>query len=152
MQYSCENIDCLILIFSYLNFSFYSIATGIAALLRFHNITRPMEAVSDFMGEFKMVLGAHKERRLLLENNPHLTNWVPIAIPMNSWISWPAPFGHPLFASAPITLPLVFKFYDSLSGFTCPPSHIMGRKRALRKFPQLDQDAKYFQVFYEGMI
>lgn len=126
------------------------IATAIAALLRVHNLTRPVEAVTDFVGEFRLVLAAHKERRIKLENNPHLTNWVPIAIPMTSWISWPPPFGHPLFATAPLTLPFVFKFYDALSGFTCPPSHIMGRKRALRKFPQLDQDVKYFQVFYEG--
>lgn len=126
------------------------IATAVASLFRVRNFTRPIDAIQDFMGEFKMVLGAHKERRIMLENNPHLTNWVPIAIPMSNWISWPPPFGHPLFASAPITLPFVFKFYDSLSGFTCPPSHIMGRKRALRKFPQLDQDAKYFQIFYEG--
>lgn len=46
------------------------IATGLASLLRFRNITRPIDAVSDFWGEFTMVLGAHKERRILLENNP----------------------------------------------------------------------------------
>lgn len=98
-----------------------------------------------------MVKGAHKERRILLENNPHLTNWVPIAVPIDKWISWPAPFGHPLFAIAPLVLPGVFKFYDSLSGFSCPPSHIMGKKRAERKFPQLkNEDAKYYSVFYEG--
>ena len=88
---------------------------------------RPIDAISDFVSEFKMVQGAHKERYLLLENNPHLTNWVPIACPMDKWISIPAPFGHPIFASAPIVLPLVFKFYDGMSGFTCPPSHIMGK-------------------------
>ena len=126
------------------------IATGLSALLRFHNVTRPVEAVSDFVGEFKMVLSAHKERKILLENNPHLTNWVPIAVPVTSWISWPPPFGHPIFASAGFTLPAVFKFYDSLSGFTCPPSHVMGVKRSLRKFPQLSDKAKYFSVFYEG--
>lgn len=126
------------------------IATACSALLRFHNITRPVEAVSDFVSEFQMVLGAHKERRLLLENNPHLTNWVPIAVPISSWVAWPAPFGHPIFATAPITLPAVFKFYDSMSGFTCPPSHIMSKKRAQRKFPQLDLDVKYFSIFYEG--
>lgn len=98
-----------------------------------------------------MVKGAHKERRILLENNPHLTNWVPIAVPIDKWISWPPPFGHPLFAIAPLVLPAVFKFYDSLSGFSCPPSHIMGQKRAERKFPQLEnEDAKYYSVFYEG--
>lgn len=77
-------------------------------------------------------------------------NWVPIAIPFSNWTSWPAPFGHPIFASAPIVMPAVMKFYDSMSGFTCPPSHIMGKRRAMRKFPQLDEDAKYFQIFYEG--
>ena len=126
------------------------IATAFSSLLRWRNVTRPMDALSDFMSEFKMVLGAHYERKIMLENNPHLTNWVPIAVPITSWISWPPPFGHPVFATAPLTLPALFKFYDSLSGFTCPPSHIMGKKRAMRKFPQLDEDAKYFQVFYEG--
>ena len=41
------------------------------------------------------------------------------------------------------------KFYDSMSSFTCPPSHIMSRARAKRKFSQLDEDVKYVQVFYE---
>jgi glycerol-3-phosphate dehydrogenase len=127
------------------------IATASAAILRFRNFLRPLEAIEDFRSEFHMVKGAHKERRILLENNPHLTNWVPIAVPIDKWISWPPPFGHPLFAIAPLVLPAVFKFYDSLSGFSCPPSHIMGQKRAERKFPQLEnEDAKYYSVFYEG--
>lgn len=126
------------------------IATAFSSLLRFKNLTQPVQAVSDFWSEFSMVQSAHNERRLLLENNPHLTKWVPIAIPIKEWISWPAPFGHPIFASAPITLPAVFKFYDSMSGFTCPPSHIMRVSRATRKFPQLDEAVKYFQVFYEA--
>lgn len=46
------------------------IATGLSALLRVRNITRPVDAVSDFVGEFNMVMGAHKERRIMLENNP----------------------------------------------------------------------------------
>jgi len=126
------------------------IATATAALLRVGNVLRPIDAVSDFVGEFKMVFGAHQERRIMVENNPHLCNWVPIAIPFTSWVSWPAPFGHPIFASAPLLMPAVMKFYDGMSGFTCPPSHIMGTKRAIRKFPQLDEDAKYFQIFYEA--
>jgi len=126
------------------------IATATAALLRVGNVLRPIDAVSDFVSEFKMVFGAHQERRIMVENNPHLCNWVPIAIPFTSWISWPAPFGHPIFASAPMLMPAVMKFYDGMSGFTCPPSHIMGTKRAIRKFPQLDEDAKYFQIFYEA--
>lgn len=122
------------------------IATAFSSLLRFKNLAHPVQALSDFYSEFSMVQSAHNERRLLIENNPHLTNWVPIAIPIKEWISWPAPFGHPIFASAPLTLPAVFKFYDSMSGFTCPPSHIMRVSRAQRKFPQLDEAVKYFQV------
>ena len=98
-----------------------------------------------------MVSNCHKERRLLLENNPHLTNWIPIAVPIDSLISWPPPFDHPLFCIAPLVLPLVFKFYDGMSGFTCPPSHYMDKSRAERKFPQLaSEDALYYSVFYEG--
>lgn len=122
------------------------IATAFSSLLRFKNLTHPIQALSDFYSEFSMVQSAHNERRLLIENNPHLTKWVPIAIPIKEWISWPAPFGHPIFASAPLTLPAVFKFYDSMSGFSCPPSHIMRVSRAQRKFPQLDETVKYFQV------
>jgi hypothetical protein len=96
------------------------IATATASLLRFKNFLRPLDAVNDFRTEFRMVNNCHKERRLLLENNPHLTNWVPIAVPLDSWITWPAPFGHPLFAVAPLVLPIVFKLYDGMSGFTCP--------------------------------
>jgi len=100
------------------------IATATAGLLRFKNFLRPVDAMQDFISEFRMVSNCHKERRLLLENNPHLTNWVPIAVPLDSWITWPPPFGHPLFAIAPLVLPAVFKFYDGMSGFTCPRKSI----------------------------
>jgi len=126
------------------------IATATAQLLQWSSLMHPVAAWQEFAGEFKMVLGAHKERRLLLDNNPHLTNWVPIAVPMKTWLQFPPPFGHPLFAVAPMVFPGVMKFYDALSGFTCPPSHIMGTRRARRKFPQLDDDVKYMQIFYEG--
>ena len=127
------------------------IATATSALLRLRNLSRPRAALDDFWGEFKMVLGAHRERRFLLEKQAHLTHWMPIAVPIKSWLAFPAPFGHPVFSLAPLVLPAVMKFYDSLGGFTCPHSHIMGHKRAKRKFPQLDGSFKYAQVFYEGM-
>jgi glycerol-3-phosphate dehydrogenase len=45
----------------------------------------------------------------------------------------------------------MFYQYDALSGFTCPPSHIMTPTRARRKFPQLaNSEIKYCSVFYEG--
>jgi glycerol-3-phosphate dehydrogenase len=49
------------------------IATASAQLLRVKNLASPLRACKEFWGEFKMVLGAHRERKILLEKNPHLT-------------------------------------------------------------------------------
>lgn len=100
------------------------IATATSSLLRMKNLLRPVDACKDFVTEIRMVSNCHKERYLLLENNPHLTNWCPIAVPIDNWITWPPPFGHPLFAIAPMVLPIVFKMYDGMSGFTCPRKNI----------------------------
>uniref|UniRef100_A0A7S2W247 glycerol-3-phosphate dehydrogenase n=1 Tax=Mucochytrium quahogii TaxID=96639 RepID=A0A7S2W247_9STRA len=128
------------------------LGTSVASLLSFQTLRHPRQSWDNFLGEFNMVLGAHRERRLLLENQPHLTNWVGIAVPIENWVTWPPPMGHPLFCIAGVVLPLVFKFYDGLSGFTCPPSFVLSKRRAWDIFPQLDsQRMKYTQVFYEGM-
>ena len=99
-----------------------------------------------------MVLNCHKERKFLLQTQAHLTNWLPIAVPMTKWILWPPPYNYPPAALGPLGLfPLFFWFYDSLSGFTCPPSHIMTKSRAIRKFPQLaNNKIIYSPIFYEG--
>ena len=128
------------------------IATSTADLLRWKNILSPLKALQNWAGEIKMVLGAHRERTFLLQTQTHLTNWLPIAVPIEKWISWPPPFGHPIFSIAPMVLPLVMKLYDAMGGFTCPPSHVITKKRAKRKFPQLREDTKYIQIFYEGSI
>jgi len=128
------------------------IGTAVAALLSRNTLKNPKQSIENFVGEFKMVLGAHRERRFLLETQPHLTHWQPIAVPIEKWVSWPPPMGHPLFAAAGLMLPLVFKFYDSLSSFSCPSSYVLSKRRALKLFPQLDSPRmKYTQVFYEGM-
>ena len=62
---------------------------------------------------------------------------VPIAIPFDKYFVWPPPFGHPLFSLFPVLAPAVLKFYDALSGFSCPPSYVMGPKAAMNAFPQL---------------
>ena len=113
---------------------------------------RPKETISRFMEDFRMVLNCHRERTFLLKNQPHLTNWLPIAVPMDKWLIWPAPFNYPPAALGPLGLfPLFFKFYDFLGGFSSPPSHIMTKSRARRKFPMLSLDnLKYASVFYEG--
>lgn len=99
-----------------------------------------------------MVMNCHRERKFMLEQNPHLTKWLPIAVPLERWFLVPPPFGFWPAIFGPLGLfPAFFKFYDALSGFSCPPSHIMTPKRAVRKFPQLaNNDIKYCSVFYEG--
>jgi glycerol-3-phosphate dehydrogenase len=115
-------------------------------------IRRPRESIDAFMRDFRMVLNCHRERVFLLKQQPHLTNWLPIAVPLTSWLLWPPPFGHPAAILGPLGLfPVFFKFYDMLSGFESPPSHIMTRARVERKFPQLSiENLKYCSVFYEG--
>ena len=89
-------------------------------------VFHPIRTVSRFVADFRMVLNCHRERKYLLEKNPHLTNWLPIAVPIDRWILWPPPFGFWPAALGPLGLfPAFFFFYDGLSGFSCPPSHIM---------------------------
>jgi glycerol-3-phosphate dehydrogenase len=126
-------------------------ATGSAALLSPNLFTAPISTVQDFLGEMKMVLSCHRERQFMMEQQKHLCNWIPIAIPFDQWHVSPPPFGHKLFGFFPILAPFVLKFYDSLSMFTCPPSYIMRPKEAKEKFPQLaDRTIKYCAVFYEA--
>jgi glycerol-3-phosphate dehydrogenase len=114
--------------------------------------TAPGETIRRFQEDFKMVMNCHRERKFMLRQQPHLTKWLPIAVPFDRWFLVPPPFGFLPAIFGPFGLfPAFFKFYDALSGFTCPPSHIMNRKRALRKFPQLAyDDIKYCSIFYEG--
>ena len=44
----------------------------------------------------------------------------------------------------------VVKVYDGMGNFACPASHVMTKSRALRKFPQLTENIKYCQIWYEG--
>lgn len=87
-----------------------------------------------------------------MQKQSHLTNWLPIAVPLTSWFLWPPPFNFYPAALGPLGLfPAFFKFYDSLSWFSSPPSHIMTRARCSRKFPQMNNSSiKYCSVFYEG--
>ena len=126
-------------------------ATATVALLSTNFFKHPISSIKDFFGEMKMVLNCHTERRYMTSKQKHLTNWVPIAIPFSSWHVSPPPFGHMLFGFFPILAPLVLKFYDGLSGFTCPPSYIMNPTTAQSNFPQMaHRDLKYCAVFYEA--
>jgi len=127
------------------------LASAAAAAISLDLFTSPVTTMENFYGEFKMVFNCHQERKYMMDKQKHLTNWVPIVCPFTEWHIWPPPFGHWLFSFFPVLAPAVFKFYDSLSQFTCPPSYIMTKKNALQQFPQLNQkDIKYCAVFYEG--
>ena len=111
----------------------------------------PYETIQKFRSEIRMVMNCHRERKFLLEKQPHLTNWVPIAVPISKWILWPPPFNFYPAAMGPVGLfPLFFKMYDAMGGWCSPPSHIMWPSRAYRKYPQLADSIKYCSIFYEG--
>lgn len=126
-------------------------ATATAALLTPKLLTKPVATVNDFLGEMSMVLHCHNERRYMIEKQQHLCHWIPIAVPFTSWYVSPAPMGHWLFGFFPILAPVVFKMYDALSAFSCPPSYIMTPKQAKTAFPTLSpENLKYCAVFYEA--
>ena len=130
------------------------VATAAAGLLRKKTLESPRAAFGQFFDECKMVLHCHRERRYMIQTQPHLCHWVPIALPFSSYFVTPPPFGHPLFSLFPLLSPVVFKLYDAMSRFACPPSFLMGKKASMAKFPQLSRESKgikFVQVFYEAM-
>ena len=75
------------------------------------SLLSPVASVKAFIADFKMVMNCHRERKFLLEVQSHLTNWLPIAVPMPRWIQWPPPFNYPLAALGPLGIyPIFFKF------------------------------------------
>ncbi len=126
-------------------------ATATSILLSQKFLTSPAQTVKDFYSEMKMVFHCHQERQFMMDQQRHLCNWVPIAMPFTEWHISPPPFKHPLFGFFPILAPPVLKIYDSLSFFKCPPSFIMTKRKAREVFPQLEEkDLKYCAVFYEA--
>ena len=126
------------------------IASATAQLFSWKSLAHPIDAVSAFWSEMKMVRHCHLERTYMMETHPHLVNWVPIAIPFKEWIMTEPVLDHPLFMILPLIAPLFTKFYDSLSGFRCPPSYVLGSARAQEAFPQLREEVKYCAVLHEG--
>ena len=56
---------------------------GLVKLFSLNLLWSPLKTVDEFWGTFKMVLGCHQERRSLIELNPHLITWLPIAVSLH---------------------------------------------------------------------
>jgi glycerol-3-phosphate dehydrogenase len=126
---------------------------GLVKLFSPSSILTPMAALDEFLGTFHMVMGCFRERTYMLHLNPHISSWIPIAVPLTKWLIWPPPFDYPPAALGPITglFVIFFKAYDALGLWAAPSSFVMSPSRAQQEFPQLDSKRmKYVSVFYEG--
>ena len=89
--------------------------------------------------QYKLVREALRERRYFLDTAPHLSSWLPIMIPLDSW--WKAPY---FWAGT--------KFYDFLAGSeNIESSYFLTRSKALEAFPMLKKDGLKGALVYYGM-
>ncbi|KAF2399235.1 glycerol-3-phosphate dehydrogenase [Trichodelitschia bisporula] len=89
--------------------------------------------------QYKLVKEALRERRYFLDTAPHLSQWLPIMIPLDSW--WTAPYFW-----------VGTKFYDLLAGSeNIESSYFLTRSKALDAFPMLKKEGlKGALVYYDG--
>lgn len=89
--------------------------------------------------QYKLVKEALRERRYFLDTAPHLSQWLPIMIPVNKW--WQAPY---FWAGT--------KFYDFLAGSeNIETSYFLTKSKALDAFPMLKKDNLWGAlVYYDG--
>ncbi|KAL8733075.1 MAG: hypothetical protein Q9181_003713 [Wetmoreana brouardii] len=89
--------------------------------------------------QYKLVKEALRERKYFLDTAPHLSNWLPIMIPVQKW--WQAPY---FWAGT--------KFYDFLAGAEgIESSYFFTKSRALDAFPMLKKENLFGAlVYYDG--
>lgn len=89
--------------------------------------------------QYALVKEALRERKYFLDTAPHLSDWLPIMIPLQHW--WQAPY---FWAGT--------KFYDFLAGSEgIETSYFMTRSKALDAFPMLKKDNLIGAlVYYDG--
>lgn len=81
---------------------------------------------------------ALRERRYFLDTAPHLSQWLPIMIPIQKW--WQAPY---FWAGT--------KFYDFLAGSeNIESSYFLTKSKALDAFPMLKKDNLFGALVYYG--
>ncbi|KAJ9665092.1 mitochondrial glycerol-3-phosphate dehydrogenase [Coniosporium apollinis] len=90
-------------------------------------------------GQYKLVREALRERRYFLDTAPHLSQWLPIMIPLDKW--WKAPY---FWAGT--------KFYDFLAGSeNIESSYFLTKSKALDAFPMLKRtNIVGALVYYDG--
>lgn len=87
---------------------------------------------------YKLVKEALRERKYFLDTAPHLSNWLPIMIPVQKW--WQAPY---FWAGT--------KFYDFLAGSEgIESSYFLTKSKALDAFPMLKQENLFGALVYYG--
>lgn len=90
--------------------------------------------------QYKLVKEALRERRYFLDTAPHLSSWLPIMIPLDSW--WKAPY---FWAGT--------KAYDFLAGSeNIEGSYFLTRSKALEAFPMLKKEGLKGALVYYGMF
>ncbi|KAF2840755.1 DAO-domain-containing protein [Patellaria atrata CBS 101060] len=89
--------------------------------------------------QYVLVREALRERRYFLDTAPHLSQWLPIMIPLDKW--WKAPY---FWAGT--------KFYDFLAGSeNIESSYFLTKSKALDAFPMLKkEDLVGALVYYDG--
>lgn len=89
--------------------------------------------------QYKLVVEALRERRYFLDTAPHLSQWLPIMIPVEKW--WQVPY---FWAGT--------KAYDILAGSdNIESSYFLTRSKALDAFPMLKKDNLIGAlVYYDG--
>lgn len=89
--------------------------------------------------QYALVVEALRERRYFLDTAPHLSQWLPIMIPLQKW--WQAPY---FWAGT--------KFYDFLAGSeNIESSYFLTKSKALDAFPMLKKEGLVGAlVYYDG--
>lgn len=88
---------------------------------------------------YALVKEALRERKYFLDTAPHLSNWLPIMIPVQKW--WQAPY---FWAGT--------KFYDFLAGSEgIESSYFLTKSRALDAFPMLKKENLFGALVYYGI-
>jgi len=134
----------------------YLIRAGVDLLSSTKTLEDPVGAFTAFFHTFKMVLRCLGERNLLLEQQRHLTQWLPLGVPLDRWFIWPPPFDFPPAVIGPVSGMFVFffKVYDFLGGFSSPMSYFLSTQSAKVAFPQLSgpngSELKYVAVHSEA--